>query len=200
MLKAFLTENMDSYRKPYREDSSHYARRTSFCATCNNTAFLIDSTGNRRFWCVPIKDVDLDALNQLDIIQLWAQIDSEARFNIQGFRLTKTEQTQLAVRNGEHETLLEAEMEILDIFSSAEQPESGYVEMKMTVTEFKEAHPALKNYSAQKIAATLDRIVKKGLSKYGKKVDLIDSREYRKDEQGNIKQDRLRILPRKKNK
>ncbi len=65
-LKAFMTEKYDVYRIPFATSAMMRPRRTSFCFTCNPEYVLKDGD-NRRFWVVPVIDVDLDKLKTIDI-------------------------------------------------------------------------------------------------------------------------------------
>lgn len=53
-IKAFLTRTTDVFRKPYGEKAESYPRRSVFCGSVNKNSFLLDETGNRRFWVIPI--------------------------------------------------------------------------------------------------------------------------------------------------
>lgn len=156
-LKAFITDSKDMYRLPYGRTDVNLARRTSLCATCNSKEFLIDPTGNRRFWSIPVENIDLNALTKLNVLQLWAQVDELTKHNRQGFRLTRQEQTELAIRNGSHEKPLKSEMEIRDILDMAER-RIDLAYKKVTVSEFKMTHDVLRNYSVQQIAQALNKI------------------------------------------
>ncbi|NCA71465.1 MAG: hypothetical protein EOM91_15505 [Sphingobacteriia bacterium] len=76
-LKAFITTPVDELRLPYARTSSRYPRRTAFCGSVNDARFLIDRTGNRRYW--PIHVSWLDYEHRLNIQQLWAQAAAEYR-------------------------------------------------------------------------------------------------------------------------
>ena len=152
-LKAFITAEIDEYRLPYGRADQTLARRTVIIGTCNSDRFLIDPTGSRRFWTIPLTDIDLDALNKFDALQLWFQIDSLTKNNPQGFRLTKDEQAQLSERNGEHEKLLPAQAEIMDIMAK-----SNTVYRETTVTEFKKEHSELFYYTADQISKALNKL------------------------------------------
>lgn len=56
VLKAFFTKPVDTYRAPYERDTLSHPRRFVFCASTNKPEFLVDDTGNRRFWVIDIKD------------------------------------------------------------------------------------------------------------------------------------------------
>lgn len=157
-LKAFITAEIDEYRLPYGRTDQTLCRRTSLIATCNTEQFLIDPTGSRRFWTVPVKGIDLEALAALDALQLWKQIEAQAAGNLQGFRLTRQEQDELARRNTEHEKPLKAQPEIEDIISKANKDGSTFVWAYSTVTDFKLEHECLRTYSVEQIGKALDRI------------------------------------------
>ena len=74
-LKGFLTADRDKIRRPYGRYQDDYQRRTVFCATVNHGNFLVDDTGNSRWWTIPVKSIDYD--HSIDVLQLWAQVRDE---------------------------------------------------------------------------------------------------------------------------
>jgi putative DNA primase/helicase len=71
-LKAFITQSSDIYRLPYAKKNTRNPRRTVFFASVNDSKFLSDNTGNRRYWTV-----DCTAINyrhQIDMQQFWAEV------------------------------------------------------------------------------------------------------------------------------
>lgn len=72
-LKAFLSRDTDRFRRPYASTDSIFARRTAFIASVNHKEFLVDETGNRRYWSIEVTGVnqlpDDDDWKQ----QMWAQ-------------------------------------------------------------------------------------------------------------------------------
>ena len=70
-LKGFLTADRDKVRRPYARSDSEYPRRTVFCATVNDSNFLVDPTGNTRFWTIPVTHIDFK--HDIDMQQLFAQ-------------------------------------------------------------------------------------------------------------------------------
>jgi len=76
-IKQFLSLRADRYRAAYAIRTEELPRSCVFFGTCNNFAFLQDSTGNRRFWPVdvmiqtPAKSVF--KMTNDDINQLWAE-------------------------------------------------------------------------------------------------------------------------------
>ncbi|WP_425228824.1 VapE domain-containing protein [Sphingomonas sp.] len=70
-LKGFLTADSDKLRRPFDRRDSEYARRTVFTATVNDGRFLVDQTGNSRFWTIAC--AGLDYRHTIDMQQLFAQ-------------------------------------------------------------------------------------------------------------------------------
>lgn len=54
-VKAFLTQQTDMFRAPYQRATESYPRRSIIVGSTNrDTGFLVDDTGNRRFWVIPV--------------------------------------------------------------------------------------------------------------------------------------------------
>jgi predicted P-loop ATPase len=71
-VKAFFSRQTDRYRRAYGRLSIDHPRQCAFIATANELE-LIDVTGNRRVWPVPLaKPVDVAAIER-DRDQLWAE-------------------------------------------------------------------------------------------------------------------------------
>lgn len=71
-LKAFVTSPVDTYRPPYGRSVEVIPRGNVIVGSTNEDAFLVDPTGDRRFWCVRVGRVDLAAL-AAERDQLWAE-------------------------------------------------------------------------------------------------------------------------------
>lgn len=76
-VKQFLSKREDIFREPYGRRTSNYPRRCVFFGTTNDSEFLKDRTGNRRFWPIdtgvidPIKNVFTELEGEVD--QIWAE-------------------------------------------------------------------------------------------------------------------------------
>lgn len=159
-LKAFLTESVDRYRIPYGRTDDSFVRRTSFIATVNGVKgekFLLDLTGNRRFWTVPLPGrMDPEEIIGFPYMQLWKQVEKSAQEmgSTHGFRLTRTEQDMLAERNGGFIKPVKGEDEVRDILTRiADSP--AYEYRSATVTEFIGEHADLRRYDAAQIGKAL---------------------------------------------
>lgn len=77
VIKQFLSKTDDIYRAAYGKRTEKYPRRCVFFGTSNDTEFLKDATGNRRFWPVDVgvhkavKSVWEDLPGEVD--QIWAE-------------------------------------------------------------------------------------------------------------------------------
>jgi putative DNA primase/helicase len=76
--KSFLTQCVDTFRPPYARHTGQFPRQCVFIGTTNETEYLRDRTGNRRYWPVRCGRIDLEALLR-DRDQLWAEAVYEFR-------------------------------------------------------------------------------------------------------------------------
>ena len=70
--KTFITETRDTFRPPYGRRTSQFPRQCVFIATTNESDYLRDLSGNRRYWPVRCRRIDLPALIR-DSDQLYAE-------------------------------------------------------------------------------------------------------------------------------
>ena len=69
-LKSHITNDIDDVRRPYAIRNSRLIRRTAYAATVNESHFLVDSTGNRRWWTISLTE-PIDTRHGLDMQQIW---------------------------------------------------------------------------------------------------------------------------------
>lgn len=114
-LKAFITASVDTNRAPYARNASSAPRRTSFCGTVNPKDYLRDETGSRRYWTIPIEQIDKQALFSLSrdwVHQLWYQVYFLYQQNKNSFRLSDTEMRQLQEDNAAFSVPMRYEEEV----------------------------------------------------------------------------------------
>ncbi len=102
LMKGFLTNPSDRIRRPYARLDNNYKRRTVFAASVNDEQFLVDTTGNTRFFTLPLEKINWD--HGIDMQQVFAQL--AVNFTSGGqWWLTDDEQSRLEEMNKEHRTV-----------------------------------------------------------------------------------------------
>ncbi|HEY0841469.1 VapE domain-containing protein [Methylotenera sp.] len=131
-LKGFITADQDIVRRPYARTESEYQRRTVFCATVNDHDFLVDTTGNTRWWSIAVSKINF--AHNIDMQQLFAQMAIAFEQGEQWW-LTQAEEQCLEEHNKSHAYVSVIRERIL----SAIDPELTYqnddYESTMTPTE-----------------------------------------------------------------
>ena len=85
-VKKFISGMQDTFRIPYDKNAESHPRRTSYIGTVNESKFLTDETGTRRFLTVELKDVhqykhlekceEIKLFNDLSM-KMWGQVYEE---------------------------------------------------------------------------------------------------------------------------
>lgn len=70
--KAFISQQADFERLSYAQRSQTYPRRCVFIGTTNESNYLNDETGERRYWPVEVGKCDLDKLKKC-LTQIWGE-------------------------------------------------------------------------------------------------------------------------------
>lgn len=110
-LKAFITQSEDRLRRPYEARDSLLPRRTLFFASVNDKNFLVDDTGNSRWWTISVKRINYQ--HTIDMQQLWAQIYTTLFLKGVQHWLTRDEELLLSANNKEYEQIDPIEERIL---------------------------------------------------------------------------------------
>lgn len=186
-LKNFITRSCDVWRAPYDAVAETHARRTALSATCNNADFLVDTTGNRRFWTIPADGIKAERMRDLPIAeigQLWAEIqhiveaaraESEEAFNAT-FRLASEDLIKLEERNEEHVIDLPGEETVLSLLErlQGDSYNGRKVQHKaMNATEFIQANSTNADwtkFTPKQIGAVLAKLARNGVIEQQKSV------------------------------
>lgn len=99
-LKGFLTSDFDKIRKPYGRRETDQPRRTVFMASVNETNFLVDPTGNSRWWTIRAESIDFN--HGIDMQQVFAQL-ADMLDGGAIWWLDPTEEEALEAENGQHQ-------------------------------------------------------------------------------------------------
>ena len=134
-VKGFLTSGSDKIRRPYGRLESEYPRRTVFCASVNDTCFLVDETGNSRFWTIAVESINYQ--HGIDMQQLFAQIAVEFHAGEQWW-LTQDEEMQLALVNSDHRVVSMVRERLMAAIN-VDAPEDGKTEAMSAIDMLKEA-------------------------------------------------------------
>jgi predicted P-loop ATPase len=112
-VKAFMTTKIDRIRPPYGRAVEFMPRNSVFCGTTNQQEFLSDSTGNRRFWVVPLsKEIDCKAL-EAERDAIWAAAVSLYKSGVKWW-LTPEEEAAMSSSRSDYESSDAWEDEITD--------------------------------------------------------------------------------------
>ncbi len=168
-LKNFITLDTDSYRVPFGKRCRMIPRKTAFYGSVNPDYFLVDETGNRRYWTVAVKSINYD--HKINMQQLWAEIKLHYDNGI-SYRLNDEEQSLINESNLLFQNIDPLEESIIDNFLWNEP----YRNNPMTSTEvlnFLGIHLSNSNIStlARKCGTILTKLTgKKGRKSNGKNI------------------------------
>lgn len=121
-IKGVLTRDSDKVRRPYLRADSEMPRRTVFAATVNHARFLVDDTGNSRWWVLPLTRVNFN--HDVDMQQLFAQLAVELENGAEWW-LNSEEDARLDEQNRPHRTISAVEDLVLDELELDRASESG---------------------------------------------------------------------------
>lgn len=137
-LKGFLTNDVDKVRRPYGREVSEYPRRTVFAATVNEARFLIDSTGNSRWWTIAVDKMRWK--HDVDMQQLFAQL-AAALLNGEKWWLTPVEERQLCDVNLRHRSVSAIAERVLEYVDPDSPLEGTYMTAIQVLTDIGVTNP-----------------------------------------------------------
>ena len=128
-LKNELTCTSVEIRPPYAKEIIKTARHTVFGGSVNEDTFLKDTTGNRRFWVIPLLGIELNA--KIDINKLWAEVAQDYILG-KPWHLTQEERSLLEELNGQYTDTSYVGMLLEDIFDFDEIDKDKWIYAKGT--------------------------------------------------------------------
>lgn len=171
-LKALLSKQHFSVRKPYGRTTEDLQRIAVLCGTSNEEKIINDPTGNRRIIPVMIHDIDMKKFERIDKTALWMELYREWKRVGDGWMLTPTEVEALNRATVQNNEISAEEEALLSYFSI---PGDGEMIEFLTNTEIKihlELH-SRGRYSARMLGLALAKcgfqrksIKKSGVSMY----------------------------------
>lgn len=121
-LKAFITRDNDIMRRPYGEGDKRYPRRTALIASVDQTIYLHDTAGNRRFWTIPCNSIN--SYHDINMQQLWVEVLNLVKKG-ESWQLAPDEKAHIKRINEEHMQIEPIHEMILDKYRWDEFAEVG---------------------------------------------------------------------------
>lgn len=118
-LKAFISKQTDEENLKYQPRNVKFPRRTIFMGTVNEAHFLVDRTGNKRWWVINTDNVNWD--HDVDVQQLWAEF--KVRWEAgESHRLTDEDKALIEIKNEQFMDSDPLEDLLLSTFDFEQQP------------------------------------------------------------------------------
>lgn len=115
-VKAFISTTADVVRPPYGRRAIQMQRQSVFIATTNESSYLRDKTGNRRFWPVKVTKLDREAF-AADVNQLWAEAVVAYRVG-EAWHLNETERALAECEQQQRVQFSQVEEQVLEYLSN----------------------------------------------------------------------------------
>ena len=105
-VKAFLSQSTDMFRVPYGKATEAFPRRCIIVGSTNrDSGFLVDETGNRRFWVIPVTCTLQEPINVSALLKerdaIWSAAVAAYR-NGEPSVLTAEQEAQVALQNEDY--------------------------------------------------------------------------------------------------
>jgi putative DNA primase/helicase len=155
--KAFITNQYDKFRKVYAHEDSRFPRRTIFCGSVNDKEFLVDHTGNVRFWTIPVTFIDYN--HDIDMQQVWAEIAVYYK-NGERWWLNQEEERELEELNKNHLKTSVLEEMLLEKYVFDQHQFKSQVFVKKNATELltELGYTQLKTSQTREMAQVLEKL------------------------------------------
>lgn len=139
VLKSFITNDLDTFRRPYAAVDSTFPRRTVFFASVNDTNFLNDITGNSRWWTIPVQSINHQ--HGIDMQQVFAQIKEDCYDKGEQWWLTGDEEAQLTILNKDAEVISPIRELTLAYLNRAKGEDTNFLSATHFLQMLKIEHP-----------------------------------------------------------
>lgn len=134
-LKEVITKDSINIRKAFAKKTKRLTRRASFIGSINDSEFLYDLTGSRRFLCFEVLEIDFNNDVNIDLVY------AEAKYLLQKGEIsyfTKEEIPNIEKNNESFRIKHPIEITILDVFEKSETDEN-FVLYKLRPKDIHEA-------------------------------------------------------------
>ncbi|HEU5366667.1 MAG TPA: VapE domain-containing protein [Hanamia sp.] len=156
-IKSYVTSQIDIVRFPHARKNSRLPRRTVFFASVNESEYLIDDTGNRRWWTIEVESIDLN--HGFDMQQVWAEV-YQLWLEDPKISLSQEELNSLNNLNAEHEQIDPFEEKVKTYFDWSEGWQK-YNTQEMTATEVLETIGFIKGAPSKRECMRMSKILTK---------------------------------------
>jgi len=113
-LKSVMSKDAIKVRLPYDKRASVLKRRCNFVGSTNETEFLTDATGNVRWVCFEINNIDWNYTKDIDINLVWSQAYTMFKDGAE-YQLTRTEIQENEIAN-KNFLIRTPEMELIQLY------------------------------------------------------------------------------------
>lgn len=134
-LKSLMTTKSFNLRRHYGRRKEFLRRTASFCGSINDTSFLTDSTGSRRWLVVEVAAIDLVSQKKISLPGLWAQALHLLKSG-EKYWFDKQESDQVNLFNQQFELERPEEILLLNYFEPGTNRKDPTIQ-RLTTTEIK---------------------------------------------------------------
>ena len=163
-MKSFVSRRFDRYRPPYGHNTVDQPRRCCFVGTTNQSRYLRDETGNRRFWPMPCGSIRVDDLAK-DRDQLFAEA-KHAFLAGEAWWITEGEQHLEQLLRTEHEKRMLTDQwlrQAEEFVRGKQEVTNRELKTRFGITNGQESGPQLKRISGiMRRLGWVEQITKKG--------------------------------------
>jgi putative DNA primase/helicase len=128
-LKSFITRQVDRIRLPYGRRSENFPRQCVFIGTTNGDTYLKDTTGNRRYWPVRVKQCQFK-----EFLRDRNQILAEAVVTYGlGERVDLSKEADIQAKEEQNDRMLPEDIWVEHLRKAFEKPDSGFNPLEFTM-------------------------------------------------------------------